>query len=186
MDVARLNLSHAPRRPPRTTSTSARSPIRPAAPSASSSTCRAEDRLGEFERRGRPRARRHVHDHDQGERGAARQRVPRLDDVFRAGARREAGRPVLIDDGNIRLEVLSTRRARQDARHRGRPRARPQGNQPARRHVSAPALSEKDRADLEFGLSLRVDLVALSFVRRPRTCSRCASSCRARRGAPSS
>ena len=29
------------------------------------------------------------------------------------------------------------------------------------------ALTEKDRADLEFGLSLGIDLVALSFVQRP-------------------
>jgi len=34
-------------------------------------------------------------------------------------------------------------------------------------NVSAPALSEKDIADLEFGLRLGVDLVALSFVRSP-------------------
>ena len=34
-------------------------------------------------------------------------------------------------------------------------------------NVSVPALSEKDIADLEFALRLRVDLVALSFVRSP-------------------
>ncbi|MBF6591784.1 MAG: pyruvate kinase [Ktedonobacterales bacterium] len=33
--------------------------------------------------------------------------------------------------------------------------------------VSAPALTEKDRDDLAFGVRQRVDLVALSFVRRP-------------------
>jgi len=33
--------------------------------------------------------------------------------------------------------------------------------------VSAPCLSEKDRDDLRFALSLRVDLIALSFVRGP-------------------
>jgi pyruvate kinase len=33
--------------------------------------------------------------------------------------------------------------------------------------VSAPALTQKDRADLEFGLSLGVDAIALSFVRKP-------------------
>jgi pyruvate kinase len=33
--------------------------------------------------------------------------------------------------------------------------------------VTAPALTPKDEADLRFALSLRVDLVALSFVRRP-------------------
>jgi pyruvate kinase len=34
-------------------------------------------------------------------------------------------------------------------------------------HVSVPALSEKDEADLEFALRLGVDYVALSFVRNP-------------------
>jgi len=34
-------------------------------------------------------------------------------------------------------------------------------------HVSAPSLSEKDREDLRFALSLRADLIALSFVRAP-------------------
>ncbi|HLZ23123.1 MAG TPA: pyruvate kinase [Ktedonobacterales bacterium] len=34
--------------------------------------------------------------------------------------------------------------------------------------VSAPALTEKDRADLAFGVAQRVDYVALSFVRTPR------------------
>ena len=33
--------------------------------------------------------------------------------------------------------------------------------------VSAPAISEKDRADIAFGLRMGVDYVALSFVRRP-------------------
>jgi pyruvate kinase len=34
-------------------------------------------------------------------------------------------------------------------------------------NVSAPALTDKDRADLAFGVSLGVDYIALSFVRRP-------------------
>src|SRR5947199_395737 len=34
-------------------------------------------------------------------------------------------------------------------------------------NVSVPALSEKDVADLEFALDLRVDVIALSFVRSP-------------------
>jgi pyruvate kinase len=33
--------------------------------------------------------------------------------------------------------------------------------------ISAPALTQKDRVDLEFGLSLGVDAIALSFVRKP-------------------
>ena len=38
-------------------------------------------------------------------------------------------------------------------------------------NVSVPALSEKDIADLEFALDLRVDLIALSFVRSRRPTS---------------
>ena len=34
-------------------------------------------------------------------------------------------------------------------------------------NVSVPAMSEKDCADLEFALGLRVDIIALSFVRSP-------------------
>jgi hypothetical protein len=34
-------------------------------------------------------------------------------------------------------------------------------------NVSVPAMSEKDIADLEFALGLRVDFIALSFVRSP-------------------
>ena len=34
-------------------------------------------------------------------------------------------------------------------------------------NVSAPALTDKDEADLRWALALRVDIVALSFVRTP-------------------
>src|SRR5689334_20498101 len=78
------------------------------------------------------------------------------------------GDQVLIDDGNIRLEVVSTDGVRVKTRViEGGPVKDHKGINLPGAHVSAPALSDKDRADLEFGLSLRVDLVALSFVRRP-------------------
>ena len=78
------------------------------------------------------------------------------------------GDQVLIDDGNIRLEVLETDGVRVKTRViEGGPVKDHKGINLPGAHVSAPALSDKDRADLEFGLSLRVDLVALSFVRRP-------------------
>ena len=40
--------------------------------------------------------------------------------------------------------------------------------------VSVPALTDKDADDLRFALGLRVDLVALSFVRSPADARRCA------------
>ena len=54
--------------------------------------------------------------------------------------------------------------------------------------VSVPAMSEKDIADLRFGLRLGADLVALSFVRDARTTwMTCCGSCRRRTvGSPSS
>ena len=48
---------------------------------------------------------------------------------------------------------------------RGRP-ARAPGDQPPPRGVSTAALTEKDEADLAFGLAQGVDWIALSFVRR--------------------
>jgi pyruvate kinase len=75
---------------------------------------------------------------------------------------------VLIDDGNVRLKVEETDGARvrctvieggRVANHKGI-------NLPGVR-VSAPCMSDKDRDDVRFAMGLRVDLVALSFVRDP-------------------
>ncbi|MGH3096864.1 MAG: pyruvate kinase [Streptosporangiales bacterium] len=80
----------------------------------------------------------------------------------------EAGDPVLVDDGRIALEVASVRGSRVHTRvliggavsdHKGL-------NLPATT-VRAPALTDKDEADLRWALDLSVDLVALSFVRSP-------------------
>ena len=78
------------------------------------------------------------------------------------------GDAVLIDDGLVRLEVIAT-----DGREvrlrviEGGPVSDHKGiNLPGVR-VSAPPLTPKDLEDLRFALSLRVDLVALSFVRAP-------------------
>jgi pyruvate kinase len=77
------------------------------------------------------------------------------------------GDTVLIDDGNVRLEVIDREPGAARCRvieggvvsdHKGI-------NLPGV-HVSAPALTEKDIADLRFALGLRADFVALSFVRR--------------------
>jgi pyruvate kinase len=80
----------------------------------------------------------------------------------------QVGSPVLVDDGLLRLEVLDVRGA--DVRCRvveGGPVSDHKGLNLPGVAVSAPVLSSKDVEDLRFALSLRVDLVALSFVRSP-------------------
>ncbi|MBI1798915.1 MAG: pyruvate kinase [Candidatus Eisenbacteria bacterium] len=78
------------------------------------------------------------------------------------------GDEILIDDGNLKLEVLSSGGQQVRTRvieggvvsdHKGL-------NLPGVR-VSAPPLTARDIEDLRFALSLRVDMVALSFVREP-------------------
>jgi len=77
------------------------------------------------------------------------------------------GMPILLADGAIALEVESVHD--EDVLCRvvtgGRLAAR-QGIHLPETEVSLPTLTEKDRSDLEFGLGLGVDYVALSFVRR--------------------
>jgi pyruvate kinase len=78
------------------------------------------------------------------------------------------GDRVLIDDGNVQMDVLGVEGTRVRLRvvvggklsnHKGI-------NLPGIA-VSAPALTDKDEADLRFALDLGVDIVALSFVRSP-------------------
>ena len=78
------------------------------------------------------------------------------------------GDSVLIDDGNVKLLVESTDGTRvvctvveggRISNHKGI-------NLPGVR-VSAPSMSEKDREDVRFAMTLRADLIALSFVRDP-------------------
>jgi pyruvate kinase len=61
-----------------------------------------------------------------------------------------------IDDSNVVCEVVN-----------GGTLAEHQGINLPGVAVSAPSLTEKDRADLAFGVAQRVDFIALSFVRRP-------------------
>ena len=79
------------------------------------------------------------------------------------------GSLVLIDDGSIRLSVLSsdpvTRRVRATVVVGGVATSRKGVNLPGVQ-VSAPSLTEKDREDLANMVALGVDWVALSFVRR--------------------
>ena len=76
--------------------------------------------------------------------------------------------PILLDDGRLRLEVIHS-----DG-HTVRCRVMDGGMLLERKGInlpgvklSTPALTEKDREDLAFGLELGVDYIALSFVRSP-------------------
>jgi len=96
----------------------------------------------------------------RGERGVIPISYPKL-----AGDVRK-GDTILLDDGLIEMEVAGTRGRDVTCRvvtggtlgsHKGI-------NIPGRK-LSIPAMTAKDRRDLEFGLGLGVDMVALSFVR---------------------
>lgn len=79
-----------------------------------------------------------------------------------------AGDRVLVDDGNVALVVESIEGNDVVCTvTEGGPVSNNKGISLPGVSVSAPALSEKDIEDLEFALSLGVDLVALSFVRSP-------------------
>jgi pyruvate kinase len=78
------------------------------------------------------------------------------------------GTSILLADGLIELEVSET--GGTDVRCRvlvGGTLSSHKGINLPSKTLSAPALTEKDREDLEFGISQGVDLVALSFVREP-------------------
>jgi pyruvate kinase len=76
------------------------------------------------------------------------------------------GDTLLLDDGRIRLSVLSagTDELRARVEHGG-PLGEHKGINLPGVAVSAPALTPKDRRDLEFGLAQGIDFVALSFIR---------------------
>ncbi len=78
------------------------------------------------------------------------------------------GDPLLIDDGLVRLEVIDSDGTRVRCRViEGGTISNNKGiNLPGVR-VSAETLTPKDVEDLRFALSLRVDAIALSFVRSP-------------------
>ena len=78
------------------------------------------------------------------------------------------GDTILLDDGNLELRVVSAsgHEVSCEIVHGGVLKSNKGMNLP-NVSLSIPALTEKDRADLAFGISLGVDFVALSFVRRP-------------------
>lgn len=78
------------------------------------------------------------------------------------------GDPLLVDDGNIVLEVQSVTGADVTCLVvEGGPVGDNKGLSLPAAQVNLPALSEKDLADLRFAVSLRADMIALSFVRGP-------------------
>jgi pyruvate kinase len=80
----------------------------------------------------------------------------------------EPGNTLLLDDGRIRLEVLDKTKDAVRARVvEGGVVSDHKGINLPDSQVSAPTLTEKDLEDLKFALSLRVDWIALSFVRGP-------------------
>jgi len=98
-----------------------------------------------------------------------------LGDANRASTTYEAlprdvkpGDTILLDDGMIQLEVdrVEGREVQTRVVVGGRLSDHKGLNLPGVK-VSAPALTDKDRIDLKFGLELGVDFVALSFVRSP-------------------
>jgi pyruvate kinase len=78
------------------------------------------------------------------------------------------GDPILLDDGLLRLEVREVRgrEVHCEVVVGGRLKDRKGMNLPGT-PLSTPALTEKDRLDIDFSLELGVDYFALSFVRSP-------------------
>jgi pyruvate kinase len=78
------------------------------------------------------------------------------------------GEPILLDDGHLELKVLGVEGGRVlcEVVDGGVLRSNKGMNLPGVA-LSTPALTEKDRRDLQFGIQHQVDYVALSFVRRP-------------------
>ena len=79
-----------------------------------------------------------------------------------------AGESLLVDDGNVALEVTEVEGRDVVCRVvEGGRVSDHKGISLPHTAVSVPAMSDKDEADLRFALGLRVDVVALSFVRSP-------------------
>jgi pyruvate kinase len=79
----------------------------------------------------------------------------------------EVGKVIFIDDGVLSFEVLEVNEAsvRVRAKNNGKLASHKGVNLP-NTNVDLPALSEKDKADLRFGVKNKVDMIFASFVRR--------------------
>lgn len=87
---------------------------------------------------------------------------PHLARDVRPGAR------ILVDDGRIELLAMTVANGSIDCRvKRGGHVTSHKGINVPGTTISAPTLTDKDRADIRFGVAQRVDYLALSFVRGP-------------------
>ncbi|CAG8949700.1 hypothetical protein HYFRA_00004018 [Hymenoscyphus fraxineus] len=80
----------------------------------------------------------------------------------------EKGRIIYVDDGVLAfdvLEIVDEKTVRARARNNGKISSKKGVNLPDT-DVDLPALSEKDKADLRFGVKNNVDMVFASFIRR--------------------
>lgn len=76
------------------------------------------------------------------------------------------GNRILMDDGSLEIEVVGVYPNTVEAKViLGGPLKSHKGVNLPRANLTIPGFTEKDRADLEFGLQSGVDLVAISFVR---------------------
>jgi pyruvate kinase len=77
------------------------------------------------------------------------------------------GERILLDDGKLMFEVLSTNKKNEVRAQvvQGGPLKSKKGVNLPNTNISLPALTEKDVKDAIFAISLRVDWIALSFVR---------------------
>jgi pyruvate kinase len=94
------------------------------------------------------------------------------------------GDKILLDDGNLELRVIECRSAQDvvcEVVHGGVLLSNKGMNLPGAK-LSAPALSDKDRRDLAFGVSNGVDYVALSFVRQAKDVDECRALIRSQGG----
>lgn len=80
----------------------------------------------------------------------------------------QPGQPLLIDDGNVILQITHVEPGlvRAKVLNDGAIAQRKGMNLP-QSIVSAPAITEKDRADALFAVQQKVDCIAMSFVRKP-------------------
>lgn len=80
-----------------------------------------------------------------------------------------AGENILVDDGKLMFEVVSTDRTANVVTKVivGGPLSSKKGVNLPNTNISLPALTDKDRKDAIFALSQEVDWIALSFVRTP-------------------
>jgi pyruvate kinase len=80
----------------------------------------------------------------------------------------QPGERILLDDGKLELEALSTNgedEIKCKVVYGGVLSSKKGFNLPDTK-LSIPAMTEKDRADLEFGIEMKVDWIGLSFVRK--------------------